>query len=142
MNNVQQLYQKIILEHANHPNGFGVLESYTHQVELRNVECGDSFQVFALVEERQIKKISFVGEGCIISKASASMMVDSIHGTKIENIQKQVENFQNMILNKPFDENSLGDLVAFKSLNQFPTRVRCGMLPWHALIQILEEINE
>ena len=86
-----------------------------------------------------MEQISFTGQGCIISQASASMMVDALSGKRILEAQQLMQNFQNLILGKDYDESQLGDLIAFATLNQFPTRVRCGMLAWHAMADGLNQ---
>jgi nitrogen fixation NifU-like protein len=137
MSDIQQLYQKIIVEHANHPYGAGELLDYDVQAKLSNPDCGDRFEVSVKFNQNQIVAIGFTGEGCMISQASASMMVMMLNEKSITEARKLMQNFQNLVLQKTYDSTQLGDLIAFKTLHQFPTRVRCGMLAWHALAECL-----
>ncbi|WP_099299858.1 Fe-S cluster assembly sulfur transfer protein SufU [Pediococcus pentosaceus] len=139
MSNIQELYQKIIVNHAKYPIGQGVLPQYNYHAKLKNPDCGDDIEVYLKVVDQHLEQISFTGQGCIISQASASMMVDALSGKRILEAQQLMQNFQNLILGKDYDESQLGDLIAFATLNQFPTRVRCGMLAWHAMTDGLNQ---
>lgn len=139
MSNIQELYQKIIVNHAKYPIGQGVLPQYNYHAKLKNPDCGDDIEVYLKVVDQRLEQISFTGQGCIISQASASMMVDALSGKRILEAQQLMQNFQNLILGKDYDESQLGDLIAFATLNQFPTRVRCGMLAWHAMADGLNQ---
>ncbi|MGI1807782.1 Fe-S cluster assembly sulfur transfer protein SufU [Pediococcus pentosaceus] len=139
MSNIQELYQKIIVNHAKYPIGQGVLPQYNYHAKLKNPDCGDDIKVYLKVVDQHLEQISFTGQGCIISQASASMMVDALSGKRILEAQQLMQNFQNLILGKDYDESQLGDLIAFATLNQFPTRVRCGMLAWHAMADGLNQ---
>lgn len=139
MSNIQELYQKIIVNHAKYPIGVGVLPQYNYHAKLKNPDCGDDIEVYIKVVDQHLEQISFTGQGCIISQASASMMVDALSGKRILEAQQLMQNFQNLILGKDYDESQLGDLIAFATLNQFPTRVRCGMLAWHAMADGLNQ---
>jgi nitrogen fixation NifU-like protein len=133
MSDIQELYQKIIISHAKHSIGFGALEQYNYYAKLKNPDCGDDINVYLNVVDQRLEQVSFTGQGCMISQASASMMVDILTGKSISEAQKLMQNFQNLILGHDYDAEQLGDLIAFATLNKFPTRVRCGMLAWHAM---------
>lgn len=141
MKDAQQLYQKIIINHAKYPNQFKVLSEYNFCEKLRNPDCGDDLQVYAQIKNQQLIDLSFTGNGCMISMASTSMMVENLHNQSLESVRAQIQNFQNLILGHEYDGSKLGDLMAFETLNQFPTRVRCAMLPWHVMINILEDAD-
>ncbi|MBA1434021.1 Fe-S cluster assembly sulfur transfer protein SufU [Bombilactobacillus bombi] len=139
MIDVRQLYQRIILEHAHHPHHFGILDDYNYQQVLHNPDCGDTIVVFAQINDQILQQVSFKGEGCIISQASASMMTDIVIAQDLAAIHQSISDFQQLIMGKLSASKKLGDAIVFSNLQQFPTRVRCAALAWHALQAIIEE---
>lgn len=141
MNEIEQLYQKIILTHANYPVGFNELVDYDFKCHLKNPDCGDDLTVYGKWDGdgQRLAEISFTGDSCIISKASASMMVSLLQGKTATEIANVWTAFQKLVLNQPTATENLGDLVAFATLHNFPTRVRCGTLAWHALQTGIQE---
>ncbi|AQW21092.1 iron-sulfur cluster scaffold-like protein [Lentilactobacillus curieae] len=141
MTDIKDLYQKIIIQHANSPHNFGNLPETPFKVTLRNPSCGDVITVAATISDNYISKVCFTGSGCAISQASASMMTDIIPGMIVTDAIQTSKDFHHLTEGQQLDQNvlaSLSDAVAFSTLHQFPTRVRCGNLAWHALDTILE----
>lgn len=139
MSDIRQLYQRIIVDHANHPHHYGELQSANFTKTYRNPDCGDTITVFATIVDDEIVDISFTGNGCIISQASASMLTDLLIGQTIAVADDTIRNFQYLIMGQPVNESELGDSVAFSTLSEFPTRVRCGALAWHTMAAILND---
>lgn len=136
MSRLQRLYQATILEHNKNPRHYGVLESYSHHSHGKNPLCGDDFYLYILLDEYDhIQQISFVGKGCAISKASASMMAERVLGEPVERALKLKDVFLNMLkLGKPEDDAAiLGSLSVFEGVCAFPVRVKCAALIWRAL---------
>jgi len=131
-----ELYQEIILEHNKKPKNFRVMENFTHYTEGYNPICGDHVHVYLNLKDDLIEDVSFEGHGCAISKASASMMTEKLKGKSIKEALTTFEEFHNLLLKKldpSKDQHDLGSLKIFSGIWQFPARVKCASLPWHAL---------
>jgi nitrogen fixation protein NifU and related proteins len=131
---LNELYQEVILDHSRKPRNFHVLPDANRSAEGNNPLCGDRFTVFLKVENGVIRDISFQGSGCAISKASASMMTDYLKGKTVEEAGKTFSNYQQMVTTGPVDEEAMGKLAAFAGVRHFPMRVKCAILPWHAMM--------
>ncbi|HYE30465.1 MAG TPA: SUF system NifU family Fe-S cluster assembly protein [Methylomirabilota bacterium] len=132
------LYQQLILEHSKSPRNFHKLEIANRMAEGHNPLCGDRVTVYALVQDGLIKDISFQGSGCAISKASASMMTTILKGKSREEATRIFEAFRDLVTNGETQED-VGKLAAFGGVSKFPARVKCAILPWHAVVATLQE---
>ena len=142
---LRDLYQQVILDHNKSPKNFRAIENPTTKAEGFNPLCGDHIDVFLIVEDGIIKDISFKGEGCAISKASASLMTSLLKGKSIEEAEKLFEKFHDLVTGKlgenpNFDE--LGKLAVFAGIQEFPARVKCASLAWHTMHNALHDKNE
>jgi nitrogen fixation NifU-like protein len=144
MSQLDELYQTLILEHNRHPRNFGKLETATGHAEGRNPLCGDAFDVWLRLEGDTIAEVSFLGQGCAISKASASMMTAAIKGKTVAEAEQLFDRFHRVVTGQdhaepgaPQDRKTLGNLSAFAGVSAYPTRVKCATLAWHALKQAL-----
>jgi nitrogen fixation NifU-like protein len=136
MNEMQDLYQEIILDHNKRPRNFRRLEPHTHHADGHNPLCGDELEVFLVVKDGKIEDIAFQGEGCAISKASASLMTASLKGRTVEEAHREFGTVIEMLTGKnqkPVDLDAVGDLAALQGVRQFPARIKCATLSWHAL---------
>ncbi len=142
-NNRAELYQQVILEHHHKPRNFGELKSVTHDAEGYNPLCGDHLHIYLHVNDKNtIDSISFKGDGCAISRASASMMTVAVKGKTITEAQKLFEEFHQLILGHLKPEkisNHLGKLSIFSGIWQYPSRVKCASLCWHTMQGALEK---
>jgi nitrogen fixation protein NifU and related proteins len=130
---LQDLYQEVILDHNRRPRNFRAIEEGC-SAEGFNPLCGDRVTVYLKVEDGTIKDVSFQGSGCAISKASASLMTESVKGKTLEEAAALFERFQRMITapaDSPID--NLGKLTVLAGVRQFPVRVKCASLAWHTL---------
>jgi nitrogen fixation protein NifU and related proteins len=145
MSDLQDLYQDVILEHSKAPRNYRKLAAANREAEGFNPLCGDHFTVYLDIEGDAIQDISFQGSGCAISKASASMMTQSLKGkTKLE-AERVFEEFRRLVGGKsPVDgnEEDLGKLAVFSGVSKFPVRVKCATLAWHALHAALNKERE
>lgn len=136
MSELNDLYQEVILDHNKNPRNFREIENATHQADGHNPLCGDQLKVFLNLENDKVTDVAFVGSGCAISKASASMMTQSLKGkTKVE-AETLFDEFHRMVTGKldiETDENSLGKLRIFAGVLEFPARVKCASLSWHTV---------
>lgn len=136
---MEDLYQEIILDHYRNPQGRGLREPFEAQVHHVNPTCGDEIDLRVHLEEEdgvtRVADVSYAGQGCSISQASASVMYDSIAGRTLDEALEALARFQEMVQSKgeiAGDEETMGDAVAFAGVAKYPARVKCALLPWMA----------
>lgn len=136
MNDSLQIYQQLILEHNKNPRNFGDLPEATHTAEGYNPLCGDRLSLkLKLGADGKIESVKFMGDGCAISRASASMMTQALIGKTIPEAEALSTDFLSMLKDKNFEAGKLdamGKLKIFSGIWQFPSRVKCAALAWHA----------
>jgi len=138
------LYEQIILDHNKNPKNFRVLPDANRQSEGYNPLCGDHYTVYLKLENDQITDISFNGVGCAISKASASIMTQLLKGKTKKEAEDLFAKFHQMVTSdpdKPVNEQELGKLYAFAGVREFPVRIKCATLAWHAMLAALDGKN-
>ncbi len=140
MTNLNELYQEILLEHNNKPRNFRQLEDANRQADGYNPLCGDQITLYLKVEDDVIADIAFQGVGCAISRASASMLTQSVKGQTLDRAEKIFDDFHAMITepDAAVDYDALGDLEMLSGVSAFPTRIKCATLAWHTLHAALE----
>ena len=135
-----EMYQAVIIEHARSPRNFKPLVAASHHCDGRNPLCGDEISLDLVVNaEGRITDVGFQGQGCAISKASASMMTAAIKGKTVAEARELFERFHALVTGEPVDEASLGKLVAFKGVAAYPMRVKCATMGWHVMMEALDE---
>ena len=146
---LKQLYQDIILEHGKSPRNFGKCIGHNHEAKGFNPLCGDKVHVYLKLNEgKKLENVSFEGEGCAISLASASIMTDLLKGKSFNDSKEIVSNFLNMIKSNleiksnNLDEDQKTKIMSLSGVKQFPMRVKCATLSWHTLVSALEKKNE
>jgi nitrogen fixation NifU-like protein len=138
LNELRELYQEVILDHSKSPRNLREIEGASHRAEGFNPLCGDRATIFLDLDGDRVLDASFVGRGCSISTASASMMTDAVRGKTLREIDEIFERFHDMVT-APKDEAEaravpeLGKLAAFSGVSEFPVRVKCASLAWHTL---------
>lgn len=135
MDELQDLYQEIILSHNKRPRNEGELEPHTHEAEGFNPLCGDRVKVFLRLADGAVEDVRFIGDGCAISRASASMMTERLKGATREEIPRRVKEVVEMLSADADSEPDLaemGDLAALAGVRRFPARIKCATLAWHA----------
>jgi len=141
MPDLRELYQELIIEHSKKPRNFRVIETPDRKVEGFNPLCGDHFTVFVQMDGDVVKDISFQGSGCAISKASASIMTQTLKGKNKEQAEKLFQRFHDLVTGQhgiDGDEAELGRLAVFAGVSEFPVRVKCAILAWHAMHAALQ----
>lgn len=141
MADLRDLYQEVILEHSKTPRNYRQLASANHKAEGFNPLCGDHFTVYLDVEGDSIRDITFQGSGCAISKASASMMTQSLKGKTTADAEKLFDDFHKLVTGetkKNGDAKEMGKLAVFSGVAEYPARVKCATLAWHTLHAALE----
>lgn len=138
---LEELYKEIIIDHYNNPRNFGELPDANASAEGANPLCGDEIHLELLVKDGIVEDVKFHGAGCSISRASASMMTETIKGKKIEDVRKISEKFKEMLFEGKEDE-ELGELEAFKGVRVVPIRIKCAVLSWNVLEEALKKIDK
>jgi nitrogen fixation NifU-like protein len=133
--NLDTLYRQVIMDHYKNPRNRGEFEGDTVTVNMNNPTCGDRIQIQMKVEDDKVTDAKFVGEGCSISLASASMMTQAIKGLKLEEAVEMSKIFSDMMLGKDYDDDrfDLGDIEALQGVAKFPARIKCATLAWKAM---------
>jgi len=145
MSELSELYQQVILDHNKDPRNFRKLEGANRTAEGYNPLCGDQITLYVRLEDDVITDIGFQGSGCAISKASASVMTESLMGKTRAEAEALFEQFHDMITGEtdPLpDPAALGKLIVFSGVSEFPVRVKCATLAWHTLRAALEGTDE
>lgn len=140
---LRELYQQVILDHGRKPRNFGPIPGANHEAEGYNPLCGDRIHVYLkLADGDRVESAGFTGSGCTICTASASMMTATVQGLTRAEIEARFQGFHDLVAGAadPVEANaSLGKLAVFGGVREFPIRVKCATLPWHALRAALED---
>jgi nitrogen fixation NifU-like protein len=136
---LRDLYQEVILEHSKVPRNYREMQDADHKAEGFNPLCGDRFTVYLHMDGDSIRDISFQGSGCAISKASASMMTQTLKGKSRADAEKLFGKFHDLVTGHgKTSPDDLGKLAVFSGVSEFPARVKCATLAWHTLQAALE----
>jgi nitrogen fixation NifU-like protein len=141
MSEFRDLYNDVILSHNRRPRNFGPLEDATASAVGHNPLCGDKLVVRLKVEDERIVDVRFEGEGCSISKASASVMTETLMGKRVTEARALFEQFHELVTGTLAGEASietLGKLAVFAGVSEFPVRVKCATLCWHTAVAALD----
>lgn len=136
MSELSDLYQEVILEHNKNPRNFREMEDADKSAVGNNPLCGDALRVFVKMDGDAISEVAFKGSGCAISKASASMMTQSLKGKSRDEADVLFDEFHRMVtgnLDAENEDNHLGKLKIFAGVLEFPARVKCASLSWHTV---------
>lgn len=136
LSKLNQLYRYVIMEHNEHPQHFGLKETdSSYLIEMHNPSCGDEITVELIFDQdkQYIEETRFTGQGCAISKASASMMTQVFNGISLEEAKHRADLFSQMVLGQEGDYSSLGDASILEVVQTFPARINCATLAWKAV---------
>jgi nitrogen fixation NifU-like protein len=133
---LSDLYQQVILDHCKRPRNFHELPQATCSAQGRNPLCGDQLKLFLQMDGNTVKEISFLGSGCCISKASASLLTESVKGKTKDEIQQIFDQVHEMVTTGRV-VGDVGKLAVFAGVHKFPARVKCAILSWHAVLAAL-----
>jgi nitrogen fixation NifU-like protein len=134
---LNDLYQQVILDHCKHPRNFHELPNPTCSAQGHNPLCGDQLKLFLTMDGETVKDAGFLGSGCCISKASASLLTESVKGKTKAEVQKLFEQVHDMVTTGKV-KGDVGKLAVFAGVHKFPARVKCAILSWHAVIAALK----
>ena len=146
---LKELYQEIILDHGKNPRNLRKTENFNKDAKGHNPLCGDKVHVYLkLDEDKKVQDISFEGQGCAISMASASIMTDLVKGKEEFEVKEIVKDFLEMIKekdklnNKILEENEKTKLMCLSGVKKYPMRVKCATLSWHTLTSAIDNTQE
>ena len=142
---LRELYQSVILDHNKRPRNFCKPKCANRSAKGINPLCGDQLTVYLAVEDGVVADVGFNGTGCAISTASASLMTQSIKGKKIGDVEHLFNGFREMVTSNPQSsagDKELGKLSVFSGVREFPMRVKCATLAWHAMSEALHNTGE
>jgi nitrogen fixation NifU-like protein len=134
---LSDLYQEVILDHCKHPRNFHELATSTCSAQGHNPLCGDQLKLYLALEGDMIKDISFLGSGCCISKASASLLTECVKGKSRADVRKLFDQVHEMVMTGKVT-GDVGKLAVFAGVHKFPARVKCAILAWHAVMAALK----
>ncbi|HET9227239.1 MAG TPA: SUF system NifU family Fe-S cluster assembly protein, partial [Thermoanaerobaculia bacterium] len=135
---LRDLYQEVILDHNRAPRNFGTLPGANRESEGHNPLCGDRVKIFLQVEGDRIAGIAFQGSGCAISTASASLMTEALKGRTVEEARSLFHGFHDL-LTADGTSDGLGKLAVFAGVREYPIRIKCATLAWHAAQAALDQ---
>ena len=145
---LRELYQEIILDHGKNPRNKGKCIGYSHDAQAHNPLCGDKVHIYLkLDKEKKVLDLSFEGEGCAISLASASILTETLKGKDLTFAKKVTEDFLSMVKNKTkITLNSLTDdqittITSLSGVQEFPMRVKCATMVWHTFMSAVDNKN-
>lgn len=136
MSMLEHLYKDVILEHYKRPRNHGPVDPHSHAEEGVNPLCGDELTLYLDVQDGVVQEVGFVGEGCAISQAAASMMTEAIRGRRVEQALELAQAFRRMLQGGEVDP-ALGDLRSLQGISRLHARVKCATLPWVTLERAL-----
>ena len=145
MADLRELYQEVILDHTKNPRNYHALPDATAKADGNNPLCGDRVTVYLRMDGDRIADASFQGQGCAISKSSASIMTEAVKGKTRAEAESLFDRFHEMVTGKTgatVDSKTLGKLAVFQGVSEFPLRVKCASLAWHTLKSALERKGE
>ncbi|HNR29767.1 MAG TPA: SUF system NifU family Fe-S cluster assembly protein [Candidatus Hydrogenedentes bacterium] len=145
MSGSRALYEQVILDHNKNPRNFKVIEDADRKIEGFNPLCGDHFTVFLKLDGTTISDIGIQGAGCAIAKSSASIMSSILKGKSVDEAKELFDRFHAMVTSAPdapLDEAALGKLAVFSGVREYPIRIKCATLAWHALLAALQGENQ
>lgn len=144
MSDLRELYQQTILDHQKKPRNFRAIPDATGQMEGHNPLCGDRLTLFLKLDGDTVADVSFQGDGCAISRSSASMMTEGIKGKKLAEVRALFRQFHELVTGQPSTDADTGDpkpplgkLAVFSGVREFPVRVKCATLAWHTLMALV-----
>lgn len=139
---LRDLYQEVIFDHNRNPRNFGELADATHHADGHNPLCGDQFTVYVQLKEGVVEKAMFIGHGCAISKASASLMTEAVKGKTVEEVESLFADMHAMLTEAHPEARDFGKLEVLSGVREFPARVKCATLAWHTLHNAITEARD
>ncbi len=138
LDELNELYQQVILDHSRAPRNFGPLATANRVAQGHNPLCGDNITLYVEMDGDVVRNLRFQGSGCAISKASASILTEALKGRTRAEVKALFEQIHKMVTTGEVPAEGLGKLAVFAGVHKFPARVKCAILPWHALMAAVD----
>jgi len=136
---LDELYRQVIVDHYNKPRNYGKPKRWDIELEGKNPVCGDEITIYIQIENDVISDCHFIGHGCSISMASASVMTELLKGKNLEEAKVILRDFNQLLRGESCSRcEDYGDAVAFEGVSKFPVRVKCALLAWKTIEEIVE----
>jgi nitrogen fixation NifU-like protein len=139
---LRELYQEVIFDHNRHPRNFRAMEQASHAADGYNALCGDQLTVYVKVQDDVVVEASFVGHGCAISTASASLMTEAVKGKTVAEVEALFRDMHAMLTEAHPEDRDFGKLEVLAGVREFPSRVKCATLAWHTLHNALAGVRD
>lgn len=141
MNNMEQLYRQVIMDHYKNPRNKGLLQDTSYKtIHIKNPSCGDDITVQSKIENGVVKDVRHDGTGCSICCSSASVMSETLKGKTVDEAKILTVNYLNWMGNQPYDDSvDLEEAIVYQGVRQFPARIKCASIAWKAFEGTLEE---
>lgn len=139
---LRELYQEVIFDHNRNPRNFHAMDDASHVADGHNPLCGDQLTVYARVEDGIVQEVSFIGHGCAISTASASLMTEAVKGMKLDEVEALFKDMHAMLTEAHPETRDFGKLEVLSGVREFPARVKCATLAWHTLHNAINKARE
>jgi len=134
---LNELYQEVILDHSKSPRNYKALESANRTAQGHNPLCGDHVTMYLHLADNTVRDISWQGSGCAISRASASILTTALKGKTVSEVKALFSRVHHMVTTGHAN-GDMGKLAVFAGVHRFPARVKCAILPWHAAVAAIE----
>lgn len=141
-NDLRELYQEVIFDHNRNPRNFHTMDDANRVADGHNPLCGDLLTVFLKVEDDIVQDVSFVGQGCAISTASASLMTETVKGKPVSDVESLFQDMHIMLTEAHPEGRDFGKLEVLSGVREFPARVKCASLAWHTLHNAISQASE
>ncbi|MGB3290715.1 MAG: SUF system NifU family Fe-S cluster assembly protein [Burkholderiaceae bacterium] len=139
---LRELYQEVIFDHNRHPRNFHAMADANHTADGHNPLCGDQLTVYAKVKDGVVQEASFVGHGCAISTASASLMTEAVKGQSVAEVEALFRDMHAMLTEAQPEDRDFGKLEVLSGVREFPARVKCATLAWHTLHNAITQARD
>lgn len=141
-NDLRELYQEVIFDHNRSPRNFRAMDDADRSADGHNPLCGDLLTVYVKVKDDRVEDVSFVGQGCAISTASASLMTEAVKGQPLADVESLFQDVHLMLTESHPDDRDFGKLEVLSGVREFPARVKCASLAWHTLHNAINQAGE
>ncbi|KAA0911624.1 Fe-S cluster assembly sulfur transfer protein SufU [Pusillimonas sp. ANT_WB101] len=139
---LRELYQEVIFDHNRSPRNFKEMPDATHMAQGHNPLCGDQLTIYAQLKDGVVEKISFIGHGCAISTASASLMTEAVKGKTVQEVEALFNDMHAMLTEAQPEARDFGKLEVLSGVQEFPARVKCATLAWHTLHNAITQARD
>ncbi len=139
---LRELYQEVIFDHNRHPRNFHAMDDASHTAVGHNPLCGDQLTIYAQVKDGVVHEASFVGHGCAISTASASLMTEAVKGKPVGEVEALFRDMHAMLTEAHPEGRDFGKLEVLSGVREFPARVKCATLAWHTLHNAITQARD